>query len=48
MVADIDKLILIIGSVFMSRDFELDINLTCEESTFRPRTGLILFYVAIC
>jgi len=41
--------ILMFGLVFVSRDFEVGTNVSCEESTVSPRTGLIfcLFYV-IC
>ena len=33
---------LIFGLVFVSRDFEVGTNVSCEESTVSPRTGLIL------
>jgi len=32
--------------VFVSRDFELGRNVSCEESTVGPRTGLILWFVS--
>jgi len=32
----------IFGVVFVSRDFEVGTNVSCEESTVSPRTGLIL------
>ena len=31
----------------MSRDFELGTNVSCDESTVSPRTGLI-YYVFVC
>jgi len=33
---------LIFGLVFVSRDFEVDTNVSWEELTASPRTGLIL------
>ena len=39
---------LIFGLVFVSRDFEVGTNVSCEESTVSPCTGLIFlmhFYV---
>ena len=35
---------MIFGLVFMSRDFEVGTNVSCEESTVSPCTGLILFH----
>jgi len=34
---------LIFGLVFVSRDYEVGTNVSCEESTVSPRTGLIFF-----
>jgi len=34
---------MIFGLVFVSRDFEVGTNVSCEELTVSPRAGLILF-----
>ena len=34
----------IFGLVFVSRDFEVGTNVSCEESNVSPRTGLIFSY----
>jgi len=36
---------LIFGLVFVSRDFEVGTNVSCEESTVRPHTGLTFLNV---
>jgi len=36
--------LLIFGLVFVSRDFEIGTNVSCEESTVSPRTGLIFHF----
>ena len=32
---------MVVGLVFVSRDFEFGTNVSCEESTVSPRTGLM-------
>jgi len=36
---------LIFGLVFVSREFEVGTNVSCEESTVSPRTGLIFIII---
>ena len=37
---------LIVSLVFVSRDFEVGTNVSCEESTVSPLTGLTFYHVA--